>query len=195
MRYKPGHKEQTRRKMLEAASQQFRSQGFSGTGVDGLAKAAGVTSGAFYTHFGSKTAAFDAALALGLDEVIEAVPQFQKDNGEGWVQAFANYYLGEAHRNDLACGCAMAALTPEVIRSDRDVHKAYEKKMTLIAELVSNGLAGGSDKDRLARAWALLSVLIGGLSVARAMSGAAITDQVAKSVKAAAILVAGQTAS
>lgn len=55
-------KEETWRLMLEAAGRAFRSPGYDGIGVDGLAKGAGVTSGAFYAHFGSKAAAFDAAI-------------------------------------------------------------------------------------------------------------------------------------
>jgi len=58
MRYKADQKEETRRKMLEAAGRGFRSHGYSGIGVDGLAKAADVTSGAFYSHFGSSTYIF-----------------------------------------------------------------------------------------------------------------------------------------
>ena len=142
MRYKAGEKEAVRRKMVKATSRSFRSHGYSGVGVDGLAKAAGVTSGAFYSHFGSKDEAFDAALAQGLDEVIDAVPKFQSEHGAAWVKAFAQYYLGKAHRSDLACGCAMATLTPEVVRSDPTVHATYEKKMTVIANLVARGLAG-----------------------------------------------------
>ena len=193
MRYKADQKEETRRKMLEAAGRGFRSHGYSGIGVDGLAKAAGVTSGAFYAHFGSKDTAFDAALAAGLDEVIEGVPKFQGEHGADWVKAFADYYLGEPHRGDLACGCAMATLTPEVVRSGPEVHAAFEKKMTLIADLVVRGLAGTSDEDRHARAWAMLSVLIGGLTVARAMKSAKAADAVAEAVKAAAIKAAGRT--
>ena len=193
MRYKADQKEETRRKMLEAAGRGFRSHGYSGIGVDGLAKAAGVTSGAFYAHFGSKDAAFDAALAAGLDEVIEGVPKFQSEHGADWVKAFAEYYLGKRHRSDLACGCAMATLTPEVVRSGPEVHAAFEKKMTLIADLVARGLAGASDEDRHARAWAMLSVLIGGLTVARAMKSAKAADEVAEAVKAAAIKAAGRT--
>lgn len=193
MRYKAGQKEKTRRKMLEAASRSFRSYGYSGIGVDGLAKEAGVTSGAFYSHFGSKAAVFDAALAAGLDEVIEGVPKFQSEYGAGWVKAFAEYYLGKPHRSDLACGCAMATLTPEVVRSGVEVHAAFEKKMTLIADLVARGLEGTSDKDRRARAWAMLGLLIGGLTVARAMRSAKAADEVAEGVKAAAIKAAGRT--
>lgn len=195
MRYKPGQKQETKRKMTVAASQTFREFGYAGVGVDGLAKAAGVTSGAFYTHFGSKEAAFAAALDLGLDEVIEAVPQFQRDHGTRWIQAFADYYLGKAHREDLGGGCAMTALTPEVIRSASPLHESYEEKMTQIAALMARGLAEDAAADRVNRAWAVLAVLIGGLSLARAMSSATVIDTISKTVIDAALVAAGPAVS
>jgi AcrR family transcriptional regulator len=192
MRHKGVDKEETRRKILEAAGRGFREHGYAGIGVDGLAKAAGVTSGAFYSHFGSKDGAFGVALAAGLDEVIEGVPTFQREHGADWVKAFAEYYLGKPHRSDLACGCAMATLTTEVVRSDAEVHVTFEKKMTLIADLVAHGLAGGSDENRRARAWSMLGVLIGGINVARAMKSAKAAEEVAEAIKAAAIKAAGR---
>jgi len=195
MRHKGVPKDVTRQKMLDAAGRGFRSHGYAGIGVDGLAKAAGVTSGAFYSHFGSKGAAFDVALAVGLDEVIESIPTVQKTHGTDWVKAFAEHYLGKPHRDDLACGCAMATLTAEVVRSGPEVHAAFEKKMTTIADLVSRGLEGKSDEDRRARAWAMLGVLIGGINVARAMKGAQVADEVANAIIVAAVKAAGATRS
>ena len=57
MRYAAGHKEGARTRILDAAGRGFRRLGFGGIGVDGLAKEAGVTSGAFYGHFPSKAEA------------------------------------------------------------------------------------------------------------------------------------------
>ena len=193
MRHKGVAKEETRQKMLDAAGRGFRSRGFTGIGVDGLAKEAGATSGAFYAHFGSKAAAFDAALAVGLDEVIDAVPTYQEKHGGEWVKAFADYYLGKHHRKDLACGCAMATLTPEVVRADSGVQGAYERKMNTIADLMASGLAGSSRQERRARAWALLGVLIGGINVARAMKGARMAEEVADAIIDAALIAAGRT--
>ena len=193
MRQKGSKKEETRKKMLEAAGRGFRSHGYAGIGVDGLAKEAGVTSGAFYAHFGSKDMAFDAALAEGLDEAIDAVPKFQSEHGTEWVKAFADYYMGKRHRSDLSCGCAMATLTPEVVRSNPDLHAAFEKKMTLIADLIARGLAGSSDEDRRARAWAMLGLLIGGINVARAMKSTKVANEVAEAIKSTAIKAAGRT--
>jgi len=195
MRYKPGQKQETKRKMTVAASQTFREFGYSGVGVDGLAKAAGVTSGAFYTHFGSKEAAFAAALDLGLEEVIEAVPQFQRDHGTGWIKAFADYYLGKAHREDLGGGCAMTALTPEVIRSAKPLHDSFEAKMQQIVGLMARGLAGDKAASPQDRAWAVLATLIGGLNLARAMGSDGVIDTISDAVISAALVAAGSAIS
>ncbi len=184
-------KEETWQRMLTSASRSFRSRGYAGIGVDGIAKNAGVTSGAFYAHFGSKDGAFSAALNLGLDEVIAAIPKFQRDNGSDWVQAFAHYYFGKAHRDDLACGCAMTTLSPEVARSGPETQAAYEVKMTKIADLIADGLAGDSSDDRHARAWAMLGILVGGLTIARAVESPKLAEQIAASVRRAAAKTAG----
>ena len=193
MRHKGIDKEETRQKIVEAVGRGFRKHGYAGIGVDGLAKAAGVTSGAFYSHFGSKDGAFEIALTTGLDEVIKGIPKFQSEYGTDWVKAFSDYYLGKPHRSDLDCGCAMATLTPEVVRFGTELHAVFEKKMSAIVDLVARGLAGNTDEDRRARAWSMLGVLIGGINVARAMKSAKATEEVAEAIKAAAVKAAGRT--
>ena len=191
MRHKGVNKDETRRKVTEAVSRGFRKHGYAGVGVDKLAKDAGVTSGAFYAHFGSKSAAFDVALTLGLDEVIEGVPRFQREHGADWVEAFVGYYLSQSHREDLECGCAMATLTPEVIRADADIRTTFEGKMTVIANLISNGLDSASVEEGRARAWAMLGILIGGLTMARAMQSEVAAEEVAAAIRRAAVNAAG----
>ena len=183
-------KQETRKKMLAAAGQSFRSNGYSGIGVDGIAKAAGVTSGAFYAHFGSKDGAFNAALEAGLDEVIESIPEVRQDNGDKWVEVFVNYYLGQSHRNDMANGCAMATLSPEVVRASPQMHGIYETKMTRIADLIAEGLKGGTQDERRGRAWAMLGILTGGLTMARAVKTRKAAEEIAEAIKASALKVA-----
>ena len=66
---------QTRQRILEAAGRGFRKGGFGGVGVDGLAKEAGVTSGAFYVHFGSKAQAFSESVVYGMTVLKDGVLQ------------------------------------------------------------------------------------------------------------------------
>jgi TetR/AcrR family transcriptional repressor of nem operon len=190
---KVSKKQETRKRIITAASQGFRSNGYAGIGVDGIAKEAGVTSGAFYAHLGSKDGAFEAALSLGLDEVIAAVPEFQLQHGKQWIVAFSDYYLGQAHRDDLSCGCAMTTLSPEVVRTKPELHAIYEEKMSEIVELMAQGLVGNSHQECLSRAWAVLGILIGGLTMTRAVASIKTADQIAISITNAAINAAGQT--
>lgn len=191
MRHKGVNKDETRRRVIEAASRGFRRHGYAGVGVDRLAKDAGVTSGAFYANFGSKSGAFEVALALGLDEVIEGVPRFQREHGAGWVQAFIGYYLSKAHREDRECGCAMASLTPEVVRADAELRQAFEDKMQRIVGLIARGLDCASAEQGRARAWAMLGVLTGGLNMARALHSAVAVEEVVRVFEEAALQAAG----
>lgn len=176
-------KEETRRRLLEAAGKGFRSQGYAGVGVDGIAKEAGATSGAFYAHLGSKDGAFRLAVEQGLDEVVVGIPQFQKDFGKGWVEAFVDYYLGEAHLKDRECGCAMTTLSPEVVRADKSLHQLYDKKMNRIADLMANGLKGKTLEEKRAKAWSILSILIGALTLARAVGNKKRAEEICSSAR------------
>jgi TetR/AcrR family transcriptional regulator, transcriptional repressor for nem operon len=188
----PTKKQLTHQRILDAAGQGFRSKGYAGVGVDGIAKTAGATSGAFYAHFGSKDGAFSAALKAGLDEVIKGIAQYRAQYGENWVAAFAKYYLSPAHQKDMACGCAMTTLSPEVTRANAKVQAVYEAGMNTIVDLIADGLAGGSQTDRQGRAWAMLSALIGGLTLARAVHSQAIAERIASSASFTAVQAAGQ---
>ena len=84
MRYRPGHKDEARARMIAAAGRGFRKRGFGGIGVDGLAKEAEVTSGAFYGHFPSKEAAFKEAVVAGIEELRAAVMAFREAHGAAY---------------------------------------------------------------------------------------------------------------
>lgn len=182
-------KQETRALVLEAAARGFKRHGYAGVGVDGIAREAGVTSGAFYAHFGSKAGAFEEALEAGLDATLARLPEFRKEHGANWPAAFADYYLGPAHRADLACGCAMAALSGEVMRASGESRAVYQERMARIAGIVAAGLAGETGTE--ARAWGFLTILIGGLTVIRAMPDGAQADAVAGNVREMALAVAG----
>lgn len=186
-------KQDTKNRITLAASHGFRSHGFAGVGVDGIAKSAGVTSGAFYAHLGSKDRAFEAALLLGLGEVVAAVPEMQREHGKGWIVAFAEYYLGEEHRENRESGCAMTTLSPEVVRTTPELRAIYEAKMQEIVLLMAEGLTDSSKDERVSRAWAILGILIGGLTLARAVESRGTAELISASIKDAAINAAKRT--
>lgn len=190
MRYKPGHREESRTRLLAAVGRGFRRHGFEGIGVDGLAREAGVTSGAFYGHFPSKTDAFKEALTVGLRELRDGIAQFQQDLGPAWIEAFVDFYLGNKRTCDLGDACALQALTSEVARSGPEVRAAYEAELLEVVDVLAGGLPHPSAADRRSRAWALLSILAGAVTITRGLEHEAVAAKAAKAVKTAAVLIA-----
>lgn len=190
MRYKTGHREEARARMIAAAGRGFRRKGFGGIGVDGLAKEAEVTSGAFYGHFPSKDAAFKEAVASGIEELRGAIEAYQVEHGGDWLNKFIDFYLGEKRTCELGQSCAMQSLSPEVTRGGGETRAVYQEGMLKVVEQVAKGLEGASLPDRRKRAWALLAVLTGGVTLARAVEDAEVSSRIAKSVREAALAAA-----
>ena len=192
MRYKPGHKEESRARILEAAGRGFRRHGLGGIGVDGLAREAGVTSGAFYVHFPSKSAAFEEAAVAGLEQLLASIEGLQAQRGAAWIEAFVDHYLGFKRTCLLDDACGLQALTPEVIRADDAVRLRYQAALTRIAKRVARGLPERPGApSTIERAWALLALLSGGVTMTRAMADEAPSQEVAVALKRVALAVAG----
>lgn len=176
--------------MIAAAGRGFRRKGFGGIGVDGLAKEAEVTSGAFYGHFPSKDAAFREAVTAGLDEFHAGVEALQAQHGPAWVERLIDFYLSEKRTCELGESCPVQSLSPEVVRADREVKAVYEAGMVKVVDLIAQGLTSGSLADRRKRAWALLSILSGGVTMARAVEDPDLSARIAKSIRATALQAA-----
>jgi TetR/AcrR family transcriptional repressor of nem operon len=191
-RYAPGHKQEARARILAAVGRGFRKRGYGGIGVDGLAKEAEVTSGALYGHFPSKEAAFKEAVMAGIDELRRAIEALRAEHGAKWVEIFIDFYLGQKRVCDLGESCALQSLTPEVQRSDDETRATFEAHIELVAQAVADGLAGTDPRDRLARAWALLAILSGGVTLARAVADRQASEAIADAIRQAAFKAAGK---
>ena len=102
-----GSTSNARERLIEAAGRGFRTGGFGGIGVDGLAKEAGLTSGAFYTHFGSKTDAFRVALHEGFEFFQRGIAAIREKAGKNWLTALVSFYFKERMEVDLCDACVL----------------------------------------------------------------------------------------
>ena len=192
-RYAVGHRQEAKARILAAAGRGFRKCGYGGIGVDGLAKEAEVTSGAFYGHFPSKEAAFKEAVIVGLEELKNGILTLRETLGQAWIEAFVEFYLGARRECDLSESCALQSLTPDVQRADAAVKIAFEALTIDVAGAVADGLPGGTASERLERAWAMLAVLSGGVTLARSVQDAALAKAMADAVAKSAISIGRAT--
>ena len=182
-----GRKEESRARILASAGRGFRSRGYGALGVDGLAKEAGVTSGAFYAHFKSKAEAFREAVVAGMEDLRAGIEHLRESAGPaGWRQQFVDFYLGDRRTCDLAESCALQSLTGEVARADDEARAAYEAELQRVIASAAAGMSTGTDAQRRADAIALLALLAGGVSLARAVRDPALSEEIAAAVSRAA---------
>jgi TetR/AcrR family transcriptional regulator, transcriptional repressor for nem operon len=189
MRYNAEHKEETRRRILNAAGHLFRQEGYGGSGIDSLTKAAGVTNGAFYGHFASKRDAFRTAVLVGLEELRMGIAALKAKRGKQWFRAFVDLYLGDKRTCDLGQSCALPSLSPEVMRADAATRRAYEEELRRIIEEVALGLSARRGASRDDTAIVLLALLSGGVTLARAVSDPALSDKIAQVVRKQALTI------
>jgi TetR/AcrR family transcriptional regulator, transcriptional repressor for nem operon len=182
---KGSKREETRARILAGAGRAFRSQGYGATGVDGVAKAAGVTSGAFYAHFKSKADAFRAAVMVGMQDLEMAISMLRSDSKTSWVKRFIDFYVGERRTCDLGESCALQSLTGEVERADDETRQAYELALRRVIDAAAEGLPATTSKARRSDAIVLLALLSGGVSLARAVKDPVLSEEIATAVRSA----------
>lgn len=190
MRYSAEHKELTRRKILDAAARRFRAEGYEGLGVDGLAKAAGVTNGAFYGHFESKADAFRAVAAQGLVELREGIERIRAERGANWLADFTRFYYSAPKLDCPEDVCALPSFAPEMARSPLETRVAFEAELLAVARAMADGLPGEDAEARLQKAWTILALLSGGVTIARALTDPATRDRVVAGLEASVLATA-----
>ncbi|MFE6864869.1 TetR/AcrR family transcriptional regulator [Nocardia sp. NPDC057668] len=82
-------REQTRRTLLDESRRLFAAKGYAAVGLSEITAAAGVTKGALYHNFASKTELFRAVLQEVQDEVGERVAAVADARTEPWDQLVA----------------------------------------------------------------------------------------------------------
>ena len=171
MRYPAKETAAKHERIVKEASRLFRERGFENVTVGEVMKAAGLTHGAFYAHFGSKDELQAAAVAYGIKVSHE---RMQRSNSKRSKESYADRYLSWWHRDNPGDGCTMAALAQEVARSTPELKATFERGFE---EILS--VNGGDRKEAIFKTAALL----GGVVLARAVQNASLSDEILESVR------------
>ena len=167
MRYSPDHKARAREALLRASARSLKTSGFNGIGVDGLAAAAGVTSGAFYSNFPSKEAMLEAVIDAGVGEpFLSDTDSATFAEGRARLISFVHDYISADHSIDAAEGCVMPALSADVSRAQPPIKDAYQRKMTALVHRIAE-LLDGDASDRNRRAWSIVALMVGAIVISR----------------------------
>jgi TetR/AcrR family transcriptional repressor of nem operon len=169
MRYSTDQKIKARRSIIESGAKALKTGGFAGVGVDQIAAVAGVTSGSLYSNLSGKEDL--------LKEIIETylgAPYIDVQDGEevDWRARFERFltgYISATHRVNAADGCVMPALSADVSRASAAVRRVYQRKMGELIGKIVNALQGDTQRQRRERAWTILALMVGSMTIARAL--------------------------
>jgi TetR/AcrR family transcriptional repressor of nem operon len=171
MRYPVEETAAKHERIVKEASRLFRERGFENVSVGEVMKAAGLTHGAFYAHFGSKEELEAAAVAYGLKVSLE---RMQRSSSKKNKESYADQYLSRWHRDNPGDGCTMAALAQEVARSTPKLKAAFEQGLENVLSA-----KGGERKGAIF----LVAAMIGGVVLARAVENPRLSEEILKSVR------------
>ena len=158
----PHQREQTRHRIVESAARWIRTEGIAGTSLAAVMDGVGLTVGGFYAYFPSKEALLAEALRLSAEDARAAFADACVPPREAILG-----YLSAAHRDHPERGCPLPTIVAET-GPDRPL---LQRALVEVVE----ALAGSLDTScPLAR----VSLMIGAVSLARALAGTALSDAV-----------------
>jgi len=177
VRYGREHKQATRQRIIETAGRRFKEDGIDGSGIAALMRDAGLTNGAFYTHFTSKddlvaTTIADQLQAQNATIVAHAEP------GRAGLEQIVRWYLSPWHRDSRDVGCPSAALLDEIGRCTHPTKQAYTDGVLVVADGIAARLAPDDPLSVRPMALSSYAMMAGTLQLSRALADPQLADQV-----------------
>ena len=176
VRYGKQHKEATRRRIIEAAGRRFKRDGIDGSGLATLMADAGLTNGAFYSHFASKEDLVATAVADQLRQ--QRVRFSERAPGRAGVEQYLRDYLSVQHRDSPDDGCPSAALLDEIGRGGHGTRRAYTDGFLALIDDVAARLAPDDPQSARLKTLSVFALMTGTLQLSRALADRQLADQV-----------------
>lgn len=176
MRFEKGHKENTRRRIIEVASKRFRRDGIAASGLAGIMAESGLTNGAFYPHFDSKETLVREALSRALNDQHFALTN--DVSGATNIEDAIRRYLNMSHLSGCDEGCPSAALLAEIGRQSEPTKKIYEEAYRSYVEGLAMLLPEPESAKSRRQAATIFGLMVGTIQIARAVSDPQLAEEI-----------------
>jgi TetR/AcrR family transcriptional regulator, transcriptional repressor for nem operon len=179
MRYRPEHKVEVHRKILKDASRRVRAEGIAGAAVSSVMRDSGLTNGGFYKHFASKDDLLTESLSEAFREMAGRLTHIAEKSkpGTAW-KAIVKAYLSPEHCDHPEFGCPLAALAPELARTDHAMKAQIHREMSKYQSRLLPLMPGRRTADKERAFSAIFSTMIGAVAVARILQDPAARARV-----------------
>lgn len=175
---------ETRKRIVQAASAEFRRNGVDGTGLADLMAAAGLTHGGFYKHFESKDQVIEESVATAIASMVEAMERTASASpGKRGLRSVLDEYLSAEHRDDAAGGCPFVALGSEMARSSENVRMATTAGLLKVVEFIAGRLDGMPPAAARKEALLILSTIVGAVTLSRIVTDRELSASILKEAR------------
>lgn len=176
-----------RTRLVDAAHRLVRKQGFAGTSVDEICRAAGVTKGAFFHHFASKEALGVAAAAQWTERatpMFDDPPHTRLEDPLDRVLGHIDFRLAMLEGSAEDYTCFVGTMVQEAFSSSEAIRAASDASLTTYAERLAIDIEAAIDRhgairpvDAIGLAYHVQAVLQGAFVLAKAKGGPAIARE------------------
>jgi AcrR family transcriptional regulator len=169
MPYRPEHAVHTRSRIVESARRLFNRRGFEQVTIDQIMIDAGLTRGAFYHHFQSKSELYAAAVASFVTcnpfAIRTAGAAKKLRDPRALARMLVELYLSDEALDNIDLHCPLYALPSDVARAGLEPQEAYTDLIRGMGHIYRAALKGVRDAGR--RAETMVALCVGGMVLAR----------------------------
>jgi len=175
----------THDRILDIAAARIRRDGIHGLAVADLMREAGLTHGGFYRHFDSREQLIAEAAQRALTQGSAWTIAAGQLGGQRGFTALIDGYLSIQHRDHPEAGCGVAGVAADAARAGGPAQASYSRQvkecLAVIADLIDNPDQQAAEREAVLT----LSVLVGAISIARAVDDPDLSEQIMTSAAAA----------
>ena len=174
----------TRERIIEAASEEIRANGVAGSGLAGLMKAAGLTPGGFYKHFGSKDQLVAESVARAFDQILgQLQASIKGKRPDAALAALVGEYVSAHLRDQVEKSCPLSAIGTELRRADSGTAAVVRSGMEKLTSLVAQQITGASGRQAKARAHGMVAAMVGGIVLSRLAHDRHLADSILRDTR------------
>jgi TetR/AcrR family transcriptional repressor of nem operon len=193
MPYPTGYRAEMKEKIIESARRLFNRYGVDNVSLDQIMAGVGLTHGAFYGYFRSKSDLYTEVLSCFFTdpnwkncwEGVE-VDLTSGDVGSQIIRA----YLSRQHFENVENSSPMVALPTDVARGGKSAKRVFEAVFQAMVSVLERSLAENA-RPRRTVAQAMAALCVGGMVVARTMVNPILADELRDACMAVALDLGG----
>jgi TetR/AcrR family transcriptional repressor of nem operon len=191
MSQKSEQKQRSHDAIVASAAALLRRRGIRASSVADVMRGAGLTVGGFYGHFGSKEELFAETIRSAASEMSNRhLGSAKGDSPRARALDVLRKYASRQHRDNPDQGCLLPGAAAEIAREGEPYRGALAAELggfvRSLAALLGSGESGGGEgsaPESREEALGLIALMVGALSLARAVGGTPLSDDFLRAAK------------